>query len=229
VSPRDPITDVALGANSRQLLTTIVGRWRRDWSPSWSSEAQLGLLVIAAASSDPTVATRSAWQPSALAAIRWSKATGSAELRYAHDALPNPYIAQTLSVDAVTLQGGLPIVRAHMTLGATAGYQHARMLSVTAGVPDASANVVVADATVGWQPIRELTLFARYAYFRQLGQAPIDDVPATLPSLRRTTVMIGATFVYPASPKPRVATGPSSRVDATDQAAFPELHSPQPR
>jgi len=164
-----------------------------------------------------------------MAALRWAKEYGAAQLRYAHDAVPDPYVGHTLLIDGVTLQGDLPIKRAHLSFGATGGYQHARMLSVTAGVPDASANLFVADGTVGWQPIPELSLFARASYFKQLGQAPVNDLPATLPSLSRTTVIIGATFIYPAAPKPRVATGPSSRVDAGDQAAFPELHAPQPQ
>jgi hypothetical protein len=229
VAARDPVTDVVRGADTRQAMTSVVARWRRDWSPLWSTEAALGAIVAVGASSDPTVGTRAAWEPSALAAVRWSKDIGSAELRYSHDVVPNPLVGSTFSRDSVALQGGFPVIRAKMFFGATVAYQHARILPLVAGVAEASADVTVADVTIGWQPIPELGLFARYAFMHQFGAAPIMDTPAPLANLTRNTVMIGLNVIYPAVSKVRVPTRQGTRVDRADQPDFPEVHAPQPR
>ena len=44
---------------------------------------------------------------------------------------------------------GLPIPRAKMYVGATVAYQHARLLSLVAGVPNESADLALVDATIG--------------------------------------------------------------------------------
>jgi hypothetical protein len=229
VPPVDPATGMSIGFGQKQLLGSLVARWRRDWSPFWSSEAALGAVGVVGTTSDPTATTRMTWQPSALAAIRWTREIGSAELRYAHAVQPNALAGATFSSDGVTLQAGFPIVRAKMFFGATGGYQRAQTVSLIAGMPSATAHVILADATIGWQPIPELGLFARYSYFRQLGSPPVMDVAALLPDVTRNTVMIGANVIYPAVTRVRVPSLPGSRVDETDQAGFPELHAPQPR
>jgi len=227
VPPRDPMTNVA-GFDTRQAVTTLLARWRRDWTPFWSSELALGVVNGVGASDDPMVPSQSAWEPSGLAAVRYTHDLGAAELRYAHDVTPNPLAGSTFSTDEVALQGGLPIVRAKMFLGATAAYQHARLLPLAQGVASADADVVLIDFTVGWQPRPEIGLFARYSLYDQFGAPPVMDMPATLPDLTRQTVMIGLNVVYPAVAAAKVPTRQSSRVDRSDDA-FPELSQPRPQ
>jgi hypothetical protein len=228
VPPRDPMTNVA-GFNTQQEVLTLLARWRRDWTPFWSSEAALGVVAGIGTSDDPMVPAQTAWEPSALAAVRYTHDFGAAELRYAHDVTPNPLAGSTFSTDEVALQGGLPILRANMYLGATAAYQHARLLPLAQGVTSASADVVLIDFTVGWQPRPEIGLFARYSFYDQFGSPPVMDVQAVLPDLTRHTVLLGLNVIYPAVAAARVPTRQGSRVDRSDQAGFPELHAPQPR
>jgi hypothetical protein len=229
VQPRDPMTDVPIGFDQRQVLTTVVGRWRRDWSPSWSTEAALGGVSLVGSSADPTASTQSAWKPSALAALRWSRDIGSAELRYSHDVAPNVLAGRTFDTDGVALTAGVPVVRAKMYLGATVGYQHARDLSLVAGGAEASADVFLVDATVGWTPIPILNVYARYALFDQFGSPPVNGMRALLGDITRNTVMLGVAVLYPPLAAARVATGPAGRVDRSDQPDFPEVHAPEPK
>ncbi|MGZ3441244.1 MAG: hypothetical protein ACXVDD_17110, partial [Polyangia bacterium] len=37
VEPRDPTTDVPIAPDQRQVLTSLIARWRRDWSRSWNT------------------------------------------------------------------------------------------------------------------------------------------------------------------------------------------------
>jgi hypothetical protein len=171
--------------------------------------------------------TQSTWEPSALAALRYSRDIAAGELRYAHDVSPNPLAGSTFSTDEVALQAALPLIRARMFLGATAAYQHARLLPLAAGAATAEADVVLVDFTIGWQPRPEIGLFARYSFYDQFGSPPVMDVPATLPDLTRQTVLVGLNVTYPAVAAARVPSRQGSRVDRSDQPGFPELHAPQ--
>lgn len=227
VPPRDPMTDVPNGFEEAEVLTTLLARWRRDWSPSWSSEAALGVVSGVGHSSDPTATRQSTWQPTALAALRYSRDLALGELRYAHDVTPDPLFGNTFSTDQVSLQGALPIVRARMFVAATAAYQFARLLPLVSGAPTASAHVVLADFTVGWQPRPEVSVFARYSFYDQFGSPPVMDQLALLPDLTRSTVLIGASVIYPAVPAARVPSRLATRVDRSDEPGFPEAHTPQ--
>ncbi|MCU1279250.1 MAG: hypothetical protein JWM53_2796 [bacterium] len=227
--PRDPMTDVPLGFDSRQVLTTLVARWRRDWSKSWSTEADLGVVSIVGVSADPAATTLTAWEPSALAAVRWFDDLGTAELHYAHSATPNTLAGNTLAADEVALQAGVPLLRAKLFLGATVAYQHARILPLAPGVIAESADLVIADVTVAWQPLPELRLFARYALFDQFGTPPMNGVRPILPDLTRNVVLIGADVIYPALAAVRAPMRGTSRVDESDQQAASAPRAEQPR
>jgi hypothetical protein len=227
------MTDLPVGYDSRQALTTLIGRWRHDWSKTWSSEAALGVISIVGVSANPAATTETAWEPSALAALRWSDLVGSAELHYAHTASPNTLAGNTLATDEAALQAGVPLLRAKLFLGATIAYQHARILPLAPGVTPETADLVIADVTIGWQPLPELRLFARYAFFDQFGtpqpNPPVAGMSVLLPDLTRNTVMIGAEVIYPALVALRAPSRSATRVDEADGPAFAEPHAAQPQ
>jgi len=230
VQPRDPLTDVPLDFDSQQLLTTALARWRRDWSASWNTVAELGVISVVAFSANPAIGTTTAWQPSALASLRWARLVGSVELHYAHTATPNVLVGTTVAVDEVALQGIVPYPKFNMVFSATAGYQHAHILPLVPTIPESSADLAVADVTVAWQPIPELRVFARYSLFDQFGNVPTAMTPLPLlPDLTRSVLMIGATVLYPVVATVRAPTGAGSRVDETDQPEFPEPHAAEPQ
>ena len=227
--PRDPMTDVAIGFDDRQLLTSLVARWRRDWSRSWNTEAQLGAISIVGVSAEPATPVETAWEPSALAAVRWVQDIGSAELHYAHTVAPNTLTGNTLATDEAALIAGVPLFAAKVLIGATVAYQHVHQLALAPGVTEATANLVVVDATIGWLPRPEVRVFARYSLFDQFGSPPVGGVPAVLPDLTRNVVMVGVNVTYPAVAALRAPLRGASRVDETDQPAFVAPHAPEPR
>ena len=79
---------------------------------------------------------------------------------------------------------------------------------------------MLVDVTIGWQPLPELRVFARYSLFDQFGSPPVGDVPAVLPDLTRNLVMVGVNVTYPAVAALRAPLRGASRVDETDHAGF---------
>jgi hypothetical protein len=227
VPPRDAF-DMPTPDNL-QFLTTLVGRWRRDWSRTWNTEADLGVISIVGLPGDPTKATETAWEPSALAALRWFEDFAAAELHYAHTAAPNTLAGNTFATDEVGLQAGVPLFKNKVLIGTTVAYQHARLLALVPGSPEATADLVLVDATIGWQPLPELRVFARYALFDQFGAPPVGNVPAVLPDLTRNLVMVGVNVTYPAVAALRAPLRGASRVDETDTAAFAAPHAAPPQ
>jgi hypothetical protein len=224
---RDPNTNVVTTSEQQQIITTALARWRRDWSPSWSTEGALGVVEAMNA----TDGSGRAWQPSVLAAVRWFRDLANAELRYAHDAVPNPLAGSSFAFDEVALTVAAPLgARTHLFVGATAAYLHVRQISAVAGLTDDTASIVQCDVTLGWQPRPEFDLYARYSLFDQFGAPPIDmTTQANLPSIYRNTILIGINVIYPAVAAARVPTRRGSRVDRTDQPGFPEMHQQPPR
>ncbi len=228
IQPRDPTTDVSLGFDDKQVLTSLVARWRRDWSRSWNTEADLGVISLVGASADPAASTETAWQPNALAAVRWVRDIGSAELHYLHTATPNSLAGNTFSTDEVALLAGVPLFRGKVVVGATVAYQHAKVVALTPGVPEASADLALVDVTIGYQALSWLRVFVRYSLYDQFGTPPLNGVPSALPDLTRNLVMAGANVIYPAVAAVRAPLRGASRVDEADQEAFPEPHAAPP-
>ena len=230
IQPRDPTTDVPLGFDTRQVLTSLVARWRRDWSPSWNTEADLGVISLVGANSDPMSSTETAWEPSALAALRWVRGDiGSAELHYLHTASPNALAGNTFAVDEVALQAGVPLFRGKMLVGATIAYQHARLIALTPDAPQATADLALVDVTVGYQALAWLRVFVRYSLFDQFGTPAVNGTPSALPDLTRNVVMAGANVTYPAAAVMRAPLRGAARVDESDQPAFAAPHAAEPR
>src|SRR5262249_42155042 len=150
------------------------------------------------------------------------------ELHYAYGVTPNPLAGSSFALHEAALQSEVQMPqRTHVILGTTLAYQHAQQIVFQSALPAASADLVLFDFTIGWQPRPEIGVFARYSLFDQFG-APVTAVPmttTTLPSLTRNTVLLGVNVVYPAVPAVRVPTRLGSRVDSTDQPGLPELHS----
>lgn len=229
-SPRGPKGMITL-PDQEQLLTSLVARWRRDWSTSWSSEVNLGLVEA-----EPLhlPGAKRVWQPTGMLALRYTRDTASAELRYAHDVLANPLAGSSFLYDNVSLRGTVPLpAKWRLFLGATATYQHAQALSLTGGLSDTHAHVVLLDCSLTWQALPELGVFARYSFFDQLAHnaplSPMGPAATTLPDLMRNTVLLGVSVSYPATMAVRVPTRSATRVDRSDEPGIPADHAPLPR
>ncbi|MDB4967900.1 MAG: uncharacterized protein JWN44_3589 [Myxococcales bacterium] len=214
---RDSQTNAVITPFQRQLVLSLLPRWRRDWSAFWSSELAAGALLAFRAEDGSGLLV----EPVGLAAIRYIRLQLTGELAYAHNVTANPYAGQTFAVDEVALRALFRFPeRTHVAFGATCSYQHARAVDALPGAALASFDVLLADATVTWQPRPEIGVFLRYQFFDQFAPTPEQ-------SFYRNNVMVGVSAIYPATAAVAVPQRPGQRVDRSDMS-IPEPHSPPP-
>ncbi|MFI5290971.1 MAG: hypothetical protein ACHQ17_15030, partial [Polyangia bacterium] len=210
-----------LSAESQIIINSPVVKWRHDFAHFWNVELDGGFVEASLAGGAQTV-----WEPAALAAARWLHPNGSVELEYSHTVQPNPLIAETFGIDEVALRGSVPFgVKSHVGLSTSVAYQYAREIDFSTGGQLSTAHVILADATLGWNPIEAVQLFARYQYFNQIGFA---TDPAPQPSFSRNLVMIGVSGKWPGDSAIRVPSRAALRVDRADEVGIPSPHSAPP-
>ena len=164
---RSPTTDAVTAPPQQQVLSRLQLRYRRDWTNFWNSELDGGVVEANSVGANGDL---SIWEPSALAALRYNHRRGNVELLYQHMVAPNAVGGSTFAVDEASLRGTLPFPeRTRMYFSATAAYQHARQIDAVTGLTSSTAEVIVADATLRWQPRPEIGIFARYSLSDQIG------------------------------------------------------------
>jgi hypothetical protein len=220
---RDPKTNVVTAQPLSQLLNQLSLRWRRDWTSFWNSELAAGIVEA----NNLVGSSINIVQPSGLVAVRYNHRRGSGELAYQHMVQPNAVAASTFAMDEVALRGTLPFPeKTHLFISATLAYQHARQIDFATGLTLTRTEIGVVDGTVRWQPRAEVGAFLRVSLFDQMGHP--DDGPQATLNIRRTVIMLGFNFSYPAQPVARVPTQQSQRVDRSDMESIPEPHSQEP-
>lgn len=229
VGPVDS-TGMKLTPDQQQLISSAGARWRRDWSPSWSTELDAG--VVEAEPLDVPGASR-VWQPNGLAALRYFNDRGSGELRYQHDIMPNPAAGASFLYDEVALNASVPLgQKSKFFLSATVSYQYAQALNQNGSVSGTHAHVAAADVSLDYQPRPEIGIFARYSLFDQLATNEVSTDPTMaapfLPSMLRNVVMLGVSVLYPAVAVAKVPTRRGTRVDKADQPGIPAAHTQPP-
>ena len=225
---RSATSNAITAPSQQQLLNRLMLRYRRDWTNFWNSELDAGIVEANGFGASGGIIII---QPAALAALRYNHRRGSGELMYQHMTQPNAVAASTFAVDEAALRGTLPFPeRSHLYFSATAAYQHARQIDFATGLTLSSAEVLVVDGTLRWQPRPEVGVFARFSLFDQFGH-PDEGATAQL-SIKRTVAMLGVNIMYPGIPVSRVPSQQSvtaGRVDRADVEMIPEPHSPVPQ
>jgi hypothetical protein len=212
-----------------QIISALVLKWRHDFGHFWNLELDAGALAVT-----PTNGSSSpVWQPTGMAAIRYLHPYVNGDLSYAHTVMPNTLVAQTFALDSVVLRAGVPFgQKSHVVLSASGGYQHGRIININLGLTAASTDVFLADATLAWQPRKEIGAFLRYSYFNQSGTTDADAAAAgvgvSVPTFARNTVMLGVNGVFPGDAAAVVPSRQALRVDKSDQPGIPEPHSMVP-
>jgi len=209
------------------LINGLRVKWRHDLGRYFSSELDLGFVEASCLKCPPPNpgAGPAQIQPAGLAALHFIHDYGAADLTYQHNIQPNAILATTFVVDSAELRINLPLGRlSGVRLSAAGAYQFARQLDFGNGNTLSNTHVVLADATLSYNPPRrrEIGIFARYSYFNQLVN-PDDLTPQ--PSFTRNTVVIGVSGVYPLQPAAVVPTRESVRADRSDDPRISEPHS----
>jgi len=198
-------------------------RWKHDFGHFWNTQLDFGVVESNLARGSHVII----WQPAAMAALRYLHPNGTAELSYTHMVAPNTIVAQTFISDQALLRLALPLGRpekTHLALSASGGYQYAQGLDYAKGNDLSTTHIAIADATLSWMPRLEFSIYARYQFMDQFGNASGAD-PAPLPSFHKHTVLIGATGTWPGEPAAVVPTREALRVDRGDAINIPEPHS----
>jgi hypothetical protein len=207
------------GATRHGMLNTLTSRWRHDFGRAWTIEAQLGVVEANRLDGSSTVV----WQPYAFAAARVAHAWATGELSYTHTVTPSALAGSLFTIDGAMLRGTFLLgQRTGLTLTAGGGYQYARQASFD-GVETARAHVGLVEGALNWVATREVSLFARYNFFRQAPLEMTTTTGAGLPDLSRHTILVGIAAIYPADPGAVVPRAPH-RVDRTDTEGIPPPH-----
>ena len=223
VSVSLPITDSLLSRRQLVLINGLTLKWRHDFGHFWATEADLGVVEA----NQLENRTTAIWKPAALAAIRYLHPYAQAELNYTHNVQPNPIVAQTFEINAVSLRLGVPLGRAtNLLLSGSAGYQYSQTIDFDTGNTTSTAHSILVDGSLGWTPRPEISLFLRYQLFDQIGE-PSDGTTGSVAtqSLLRHTVMLGAIATWPAQSAATVPSREALRVDRADAVTIPDQHS----
>jgi hypothetical protein len=193
----------------RQLVTGGVVLWRHDWGRYFASTVEAGSVRVQRLNTGLGF-----WSPIGAAALAYANDFGEAQLSYAHTVTTNALLGQSLLVDEVRLRGALPLTHeGELVLGATAGYQHGRLIDENANLA-AEVDVILGDVSLGWQVTQALELGLRYQYIKQISDALAAPLPL---SFVQNNVLIGATLRFPPErDMPRRYRAPR-RVDRSDE------------
>jgi hypothetical protein len=196
-----------------QFLAGPTGRWRRDLSERFSSEAYVGIMAAFNPDNSNTLLG-----PIAGATLRFHDDFGDATAGYSRSFGPNVFLGQIFYGDSLFVNGTVPIFEqaTHLRFSTGAGLSWSNTVDANEGRLSSTLRVLSADVGLVWDPRNGVNASLRYQYFEQKGN-PDDERP--LFSFDRNSVFlsVGAMFPY------RYAAGPpkdpSGRVDRSDRPA----------
>ena len=165
--------------------------WRRDWTPTWTSQLGAGAFVLHVPGSNvgPT--------PAGSATVSYRNTGQELELRVARTVDPNVYVGAALERDLVSLRAALPIGRWQaFHLDAMADLEHDSGAG-TLGGPTSTADIFFLQAGASYQP-GNMFMFRLQYMFRD--QFSASAAPGTSPFavFRQQTAMFTIEAHYPA-------------------------------
>lgn len=198
-------------------------RWRRDWSPRWSTRATGGVV----ASVDPNKVSETLWSPTWSAGVFFFHEGPSASLVYARTVAPNVFTGQNYLTDQVTLSAGLPLSqRVPIVLGSSAAAAQSRAIDNTSHTLTSRIRSVFGDISLGWLSPAGIGASIRYQHYRQYGDS--TDI-APLPTFHRNIVQLTIGGMFPPRELPPVPGGPAVRVDGSDRTILGGAVQERPR
>ncbi len=225
----DPTAPPASTASTtrRAVIDSLVATYKRDFGHFLGGELQAGVLQVSSLGTGAVLV-----QPTGLAAVRFTRLEGTAELAFSHTALPNPLLGVNLLSDTLTLRGAVPLDRRARWLAATSsGFAHTRQI-LDDGSLAPPTNILRGDVTLGYLPTPAFQLALRYQHHRQLPTAGAGvDAPSGAVGtgeISVSTLLLTGTVVFPPQDQPPLIFRPPLRVDRADGAAFSRDPPPPP-
>jgi len=166
--------------------------WRRDWTPTWTSQLGAGAFVLHVPGSytGPT--------PAGSATVSYRNTGQEIELRVARTVDPNVYVGAALERDLVSLRAALPIGRWQaFHLDAMADLEHDSGAG-TLGGPTSTADIFFLQAGASYQPGNMFMYRLQYMFRDQFSASA---APGTSPfaAFRQQTAMFTIEVHYPAT------------------------------
>jgi hypothetical protein len=189
---------------SGQIVEGADIRWRRELSPSFSSEIDAGVVRAVPAGGDGA----SVMGPAGGANLRYSTYDGTAEIFYSRSMQPNLYLGRLFYTDMVGARAGIPVSHddrfwRHVSVASSVGYQNGRIVDTTRGELSTKLDIFMGDLAITYAPTKSFHTGARYQYFRQKSTpGPAAESIATLATFDRHIVMLTIGIVYPDRERP---------------------------
>jgi hypothetical protein len=202
----------------QQVLTAALApNWRHDISRSLTASLSAGAALAAGVGSGDTKPLVTPFVQAALHYL-WQDAT--VDLGGSGGPQANFLTGQMIDAQTVTLHGSIPVsVRHHLVAGASSGYSHGRVISLTKDVPKLpDFDAVTADAELAWSPSEWVQLFVRYQFNDQIS----DD--ANVPAFVRHAGIVGVALTS----RPDTVRVPTHFPRRVDRADAPAPSSPEP-
>jgi hypothetical protein len=204
------------------LTNSLVGRWSRDFNPSWNGLVTAGIeQVFTDTGSKPL-----ALLPTGSASVRYTAYNSVFALDFNHGTATNLQVGAVSITDRVTARGIITLdPQAVRALSFSAGILHNEPLGeVEAVVAAGTGNAVQADAGFTTAISRYVLASARYSLAYQFDQG--GNLAPTLAHI----VLLGLTASYKNTERPRRPVPVRGRrVDRSDAEGFPVIDdSPTP-
>lgn len=222
-TPADTQDGVETAPREDQLILGADIRWRRDWTPRWSTSTSVG----AAASVDPQDVRHILWSPIWSAGLFYFVEGPSASLIYSRSVAPNVLTGQNYLTDQLTLTGGLPLSESvPLVLGSSLAAAQSRAIDATTQTLQGRVRSLMGDASLGYFSQGGLAASIRYQHYRQYGD---DTDLQPVPTFHRNVVQLTIGGMFPARELPEVPGRRPVRVDGGDRTIMQGASGERPR
>jgi hypothetical protein len=168
--------------DSQLVNIGLTPHWRHDISRQFTASLATGASVIFS----PQPGTRRILEPFVLATLLYAWSDSEVDVNYFMGVAPNQLTAQPFQTDRVGLHASTPLsVRYRIAGGTSISYAHSKTLNLFTDPtlpPIPSTDAVFGDVDVGWSPVENVQVFARYQIYDQIVSGAVDTtIPNATP------------------------------------------------
>jgi hypothetical protein len=162
----------AVGDHYVSLINTLLGRYTRTWTRSWSSAVTLGVQqVVTFAGSEPL-----AFLPTGSLSLSWTGDRATGGLLVTHTAVTNLQTGTVGQGEQAALRLSYPLSPLLLrALNASVGALHTEPIGQSsARVSTGTGTALQADVGLSWELAENVVATLRYSFAYQFGQPDVD-------------------------------------------------------
>ena len=199
-----------------QITSRARLQWRHDLAPSWSSLLEAGGVAVKATTGGGSPIT----EPVGGATLTYTPLWGQAAVSVRRDVAPNLFIAQNTVTDSASANLSLPLpwlrrIKQEPTtyFAASGGYTRTRLIDANGGGTQGRFDSWLGDASLQYNPRRNVGFALRYQFVRQSGD---DSSAAVISGFARNTITVSVSLRFPDRIVAAVPRRGSQRADGAD-------------